>query len=157
MSQLTKLLLSELSVLDTCSEIEDTVAILYRYFSRLYKDNENISKLFFKTALEEDEHANQFRLASRLYGAGMKSVKSDPQQVESILKRIQSVYDAVKKTPPSMNDALALSVKFEMALSGFHMNSIVVFDDPNISNLFFSMRKNDDAHVQMLQQALDTL
>jgi rubrerythrin len=157
MSQDAKWSLSETNILNICTEVEDTVAILYRFFSKLFKDNETISNLFFKTSLEEDEHANQFRLASRLYGAGMKSVKTDTRQIESILKKIQSVYEAAQKSPPTLKEALGLSVKIEYALSGYHMNSIVVFDDPNLLKLFSSMKKNDDAHVQMLQQAFGSV
>lgn len=157
MNSENKLSLSETNILNICTEIEDTVAIMYRFFSKLYADNETVSSLFFKTSLEEDEHANQFRLASRLYGAGMKSVKTNIQQVETLLLKIKALYESVQVSSPTMKAALELSLQIENKLAEYHMNSIVVFEDQNLSSLFTSMRKNDDAHVLMLQQALQSL
>jgi len=144
-------------ILTKCSEVEETVAILYRYFSRLHLGDKEISALFFKTALEEDEHANQFKLAYRLHGAGMKSIRTDQQSVDAILNKLKSLYETVQKKSPSVKEALNIAINVESSLSEYHMNSIVVFEDPSLSKLFTSMRKNDELHVEMLQEALESL
>ena len=154
MSPKVKLSVYERSILAICSEIEDAVALLYRYFSGLYADNDNISKLFITIALEEEDHSNQFKFANRLCGTGMKSVNTDSQQIETILKRIKSVYEAVQKSPPILKDALDLLINIETLLSEYHMNTIVVFENEKLSRLFNSMRNNDDIHVQMLKQVM---
>lgn len=148
--------IAETNILLTCSEIEDTVAIIYRYFSNLYSDTKEISDLFFKTALEEDEHANQFRLAYRLHGAGMKTIKADSKQIQAIFEKLRLLYSTIQTTPPSIKQALQLSIKVETTLAEYHMSSMVEFQDPSLSKLFVSMKNNDDAHVQMLLQASDT-
>lgn len=141
-------------ILTKCSEIEESVAIIYRYFSRLYLGDKDISALFFKTALEEDEHSNQFKLACRLHGAGMKSIKTDQQSIDSILNKLKSLYEAVQKKAPSLKEALNIAISIESSLAEYHMNAIVEFEDQHLSKLFTSMRKNDDLHVEMLQEAL---
>lgn len=157
MSSDVKLSVTETGILDRCAQIEEMVGDIYRYFGKHFIEDDALSRLFFKTALEEDEHASQFKLASRLHGAGMKSVKTDLQGIESIQAMIQSVFDRVQQTPPAKKAALELAMKIEATLGEYHMNSIVVFEDPGLSTLFSSMRGNDHEHYLMLQKAFEAV
>lgn len=153
MNSETKISLTETSILSKCSALEEAIGTLYRYFSSLYSDNDEISELFKKTASEEDSHAEQFGLACRLKGAGMKSVKSDSIKIESVLNKIKSVYETVRNSPPSIKVALELSIKLENYLYEYHMDSIVEFEEQSLEKLFISMRNNDYDHIQLLEQA----
>ena len=128
---------------------------MYRYFAGICADNPEATDLWMKTAQEEDSHAEQFRLACRLYGSGMKSLKTDVQKVEKILANIQTIFNYVKKTPPMLSQALWFAIKMESSLAEYHMNNIVEFEDQNLARLFASMRNNDQEHVHMLERAYE--
>ncbi|MBL0226550.1 MAG: hypothetical protein IPQ16_13555 [Geobacteraceae bacterium] len=130
---------------------------MYRYFAHLYADNPAAADLWAKTAQEEDNHAEQFHLACRLYGSGMKSLKSDMEKVQKILTNIQTIFNHVKSTPPALSDALRYAIKMETSLAEYHMNTIVEFEDENLARLFSSMKKNDQEHTQMLERAYEAV
>jgi rubrerythrin len=153
----TKLSVTENWVLDTCSMIEETCAALYRYFAELYADQPEVSALWAKTACEEDSHADQFRMAYRLHGNGMESLKLDDTRAKTLLAKMHSVYKHVQESPPSLNDAFQFAIKMEHSLAEFHMDSIASFSDKSLEKLFISMRKCDQQHIEMLEQAYRSL
>jgi rubrerythrin len=152
-----KLKLSDVNILQICCKLEETCAEMYRYFAQLYADSPDASDLWTKTAQEEDSHAEQFRLACRLYGSSMKALNTDKDRVQKILTNIQSIFDFVKKSPPKLNDALRYAIRMENSLAEYHMNNIVEFEDENLARLFTSMRKNDLEHTQMLERAYEAM
>ena len=157
MTEAHKLSLGEIGILEICCEIETSCAELYMYFSELYKDDDRISKLWKKTAGDEENHAEQFRFACRLLGTNIKTVKTNAERVISILEKIRSVHNAVKNNPPSIRDSLRFAINLEESLATYHMDTIIAFEDPHLMNLFVSMKNGDIEHIQMLQKAFDSL
>lgn len=151
MTDSTKLNLDDIGVLNTCAAIEETCAAIYHYFSECYGSVPRLGQLWEKTACEEDNHARQFQLASRLRGQGIASLKSDPDRARSILDRVRSVLEKVRKGPPSPGEALRLAIKMERSLSEFHMDEVAVFEDRELARLFESMMKNDQEHIRTLE------
>jgi rubrerythrin len=137
--------------------MEETCAALYRYFADLYADQPEISALWAKTACEEDSHADQFRMAYRLRGNGMESLKLDDTRAKALLAKMHSVYKHVQESPPALKDAFQFAIKMEHSLSAFHMDSIATFTDKSLEQLFASMRKCDQQHIEMLEQAYRSL
>lgn len=152
-----KLSISDTHILDICCSIEETCANIYWYFSRLYNDNPEISELWIKTAQEEDSHAEQFRLAYRLKGSGMKSLNIDRYKATTTLKQLESIYENIKNSTPPVKEALRFAVKIEHTLCEFHMNAIADFEDQDLARLFDSMMRNDKEHIQMLEKAYEAL
>jgi rubrerythrin len=157
MAEFSKLSVSETHILDICCKVEETCADLYRYFSRIYADSPQISVLWEKTAKEEDSHAEHFRLASRLKGSGIQSLKSDMYNVAVLLKKIQTIYASVQKSPPPLKEALKFAIKLEESMADYHMDTIASFEDKDLERLFASMMKNDKDHIVMLEQAYKEL
>ena len=152
-----KLSISDTKVLDVCCKIEEVGADIYRHFSRLFADNPKARELWIKTSIEEDNHAEQFRLASRLQGQGMHSLKTDLDKVNDILTKIQSLYESIVKSSPSYQEALRLAIKLEYSMINCHVYDISNFNDENIAHLFLAMMQNDKDHIMMLEKALDEL
>lgn len=146
-----RLSISESHILDVCCQIEETCAAIYRYFFKLHESNPQASTLWEKTAKEEDNHAEQFRLASRLKVSGIKSLKTDLYNANAILAKMQSVLENVHKSPPPFKEALRFSVSMEHSLAKYHMDSIATFEDPGLAKLFTSMMKADQEHIRMLE------
>lgn len=157
MAENVRLNLDEVSVFHICYKIEKTYAELYRYFSNIYTNNPQVSRLWGKTAVEEDNHADQFKMASRLLGSGIKSLKINVSRANAVLTEVQSVYENVQKSPPSINDALLLAINLENSLSNYHMDSISNFDDMHFAKLFTSMMSSDQDHIQTLKKAYNSL
>lgn len=155
MNDTAKLTITDTHILEVCCRIEEALAHLYRYFSELYADQPQMSALWEKTAKEEDNHAEQFRLACRLRGIGIKALKKDISRVNTVLEKIQYVYSGVQKIPPKLEDALKFAIRLEHSLADYHMNTIATFDDKGLALLFTSMMKHDRSHIEMLEKAYE--
>jgi rubrerythrin len=152
MSEQESLTVTEVSILNTCCEIEETAAQLYWYLATLYEDNVQLREAWEKTAREEEEHAAQFRLASRLRGSGMRVLKADYYKVKNVLAKMQAIYAGVQKSPPSLNDALRFAISLERALAEYHVGALVTFHDKELARLFISMKQNDESHIERFEQ-----
>lgn len=152
MSGETRLSISENRVLDTCCMMEETCAALYRYFAELFSDNVPVSSLWSQTAQEEDSHAEQFRLAYRLQGSGIESLKTDVARANSLLAKMEDVYKKVQENQPALADAFMFAIKLEYALAEFHMDTIANFADKSLEKLFVSMRNVDQEHIRRLEK-----
>ena len=153
MADKKKLKLSDVNILQICCKLEETCAEMYHYFAQLYVESPDARELWTKTAQEEESHAEQFRLAYRLHGSGMKALKIDEVSAQKLLTNIQSIFELVKKFPPTLKDALRYAIRMENSMAEYHMNTIVEFEDENLARLFTSMIKNDQEHIQMLERA----
>ncbi len=152
MSGETRLSITENRVLDTCCMMEETCAALYRYFADLFSDNLAVSAMWAQTAQEEDSHAEQFRLAYRLQGSGIESLKTDVARANNLLAKMEDVYKKAQENQPSLNEAFKFAIKLEHALVEFHMDSIANFTDKSLEQLFVSMRKGDQEHILRLER-----
>jgi rubrerythrin len=157
MPNVVKLSTNEVHILDVCCKIEETCAQLYRYFAELHANIPKAGTLWEKTAKEEDSHAEQFRLACRLQGSGMESLKIDTYKATTLYDKILSVYDGVQKTPPTFKEALRFAVKLEKSMADYHMSVVANFKEKSLERLFSSMMRCDKEHMEMLERVLQEL
>lgn len=143
------------AVLDTCCRIEESNAELYRIYAEQFSESPDISSLWMKTALEEDNHASQFKLVAKLREGCIDTVVVDRWNADSTLKKVLSIIESVRKTPPSILDALRSAIKLEEHLSSFHVECAICFEDESFKKLFHSMMANDNHHVKKLKDAYD--
>lgn len=149
--------ISKTRLLETCAEIEDNVARLYHLFSEQAGDDTAFRKLWRQTALEEEEHANQFRLGGRLRGEAIEDIVVDEDRTIKVLAAVKAVLVRAQETPLSCEHALRLSIQIEEKLAEFHMGSVAVFCDEQCAKLFKSMMVGDKAHLERLKQAYDQI
>lgn len=141
-------------ILEICRDIEIYASKLYYYYAELYSDTPDISGLWKKTAMEEENHAHQFVLAINLLRQGIiHSVAVDLQASESTLSSFKSFYKNVKQNKPALVDALNHSIKLEEKLSEFHLSNFALFQEESHKKLFEAMMKNDRGHVTELENA----
>jgi rubrerythrin len=145
--------LESLRILDICRDIELLNEQIYRYFAVLFAENRELATLWEKTANEEANHAQQFEFAIRIKNELLESVAIDAWTVATAFKFVRTLLESVKKSPPSVIDALQLSVKLEARLANLHMECIAGFLEESHRMLFRAMMENDDRHRESLMAA----
>lgn len=157
MADLIKLSVSDLNVLRICAEIEEECAGIYWYFSGLFGHDERITALWHNAAREEENHSSQFKLAQRLRGTGMSSIKMDADKAKRTLEYMRSINESVRNSPTSLNDALRMAIHLEERLSEFHASELVEFSDEKLCKLFASMKAFDRKHIELLKSEYEML
>lgn len=149
--QTLKLPMDQLQFLQQCAEFESKVATLYHHYSDLFSDDESLSMLFKKTAVEEENHAQQFHLAIRLQGTGMEAVKTDVTKASASLKKLAEIVELLTGSTPFPEDALDIAIRLEEQVALLHMANVVHFQDAGLKQLFEAMMAHDNGHVTMLK------
>lgn len=145
--------MEDIRILDICRDIELLNEQLYRHFSILFSENEELAVLWRKTANEEANHAQQFELAIRHKNEMLASVNIEARTVVTAFKFVQTILEFAKKSPPSVADALQLSVKLEERLSRLHLECIADFAQESHKKLFRAMMACDNRHIESLLEA----
>lgn len=136
---------------------EKLCAELYHYYSELFSDDPEASRLWKKTALEEENHQRQFEMAQRLSGSLDIKIKKDVNWVCSVNQKLVALLEFVKKQPPDLLTALKKAIEMEEALADLHMKSAVSFEDKSTADLFLFMHKSDNGHIESLKRYLAIL
>ena len=143
----------EVMLLNLCRDIELTGEELYFHFAEIFKDDMQAAAVWRKTALEEGNHADQFKLAAKLRIGVVESMNLDAEKVGNALKFIQSVLEGVRRSPPNLHDAFLIAIELEEKLSDFHMDCVATFTEESYRKLFAAMMNADRGHLQALQEA----
>jgi rubrerythrin len=143
-------------LLEICRRIEFTLASLYRYLGELHWGTTDIAAILIKTANEEENHARQFEFALKLPNL-IAHPKVDVYAADGLLKDVLDLDKRVRQTPTLPVDALQAAVEIEERLASYHMNSIGIFHDPKLQQLFDAMMAADKQHAQTITQALARL
>jgi rubrerythrin len=145
-------------VLEVCQEVEFSCAELYHHFAELFKDDRNMFLLWLKTAMEEENHARLFALVAKLRRSNIvETIRIDLIDAEVALLFVRSVIDKVKKTPPSLAEALKLAIDLETKMDGFMMENVIEFADKTYEKSFLAITNSDNKHVESLQEAYSRL
>jgi rubrerythrin len=157
MKTAAQLPLTEIHTLEECCALEEKCAHIYRHFGKIFSDSKEISSIWEKIASEEDHHAHVFKLAIRKLKPGMVDVVPCGKKLEKIMSTLERIHREVETNHPSLVEAFELALKIEKSLAEFHINSVVKFSDPPISNLFLQMETYDQGHLELLQESIDSL
>jgi len=147
----------QMFILDQCALIEKKCGDLYRLFARKCSGHPELEKLWKKTALEEDHHALQFEMLSRLKGEGLSKVKADPSRIRTVLQELEALMDRVEHSKISPIDTLKVGIRLETSLARYHSDEVAICSDPETAHLLQAMMNNDVDHVAALEKALGKL
>ena len=140
--------------LDACQEIEEIASQIYHYHADQFADNDKIARLWRKTALEEENHARQVVLAKKI-ATSISDTNLNVGQTESTLNLIRTLFEAIKKSPPRLEEAIRTAILFEETLAQFHMDNALLFEEKGIAGLFKALMMHDRKHMQELESALE--
>lgn len=152
-----KLPLNKIHDLDTCSLIEEKCAHIYRHFERMFSEPPEIEALWHKIANDEDNHSAQFKLAALHPGDNTQDIDSKNKKLFSVLDKLDSIHRTVETKSLSLSEAFEIALIIEMDLAERHIESILTYQDYGLSDLFLKMEKYDQGHLELLQNAIDSL
>lgn len=152
MSETTDLMTRK-AFLEVCMDIERLCADLYHFYSEIYEDIPEVSRLWKKTALEEENHQNQFGLALRLLNETEFEVSMDSlKRAYSIQDKLLKLMNHIKKTKPDLLTAVSKAVEMEETLADLHVHTALNFKEESMQKLFKSLSEADRDHVAALQR-----
>lgn len=152
-----KLPLNKIHALDTCCLIEEKCAHIYRHFERMFSDDPDIESLWHRMANDEENHAAQFKLAALRPGIDCSDVSFKDKKLLAVLDKLDSIHRAVETDQLSLSEVFEIALAIELDLAERHIESILTYGDCGLSELFFKMEKYDQAHLELLQKAVDSL
>ncbi len=152
-----KLPLNKIHVLDKCSLIEEKCAHIYRHFERMFSDDPDIEALWRKIANDEDNHSAQFKLASLHLGNNKKDIGSKDKKLDAVLDKLDSIHRTVETKSLSLSEAFEIALVIEIELAERHIESILTYKSCGLSDLFVKMERYDQGHLELLQDAIDSL
>ena len=152
-----KLPLNKIHVLDTCTLIEEKCAHIYRHFERRFSDAPDIEALWHKIANDEDNHAAQFKLAALHLGNNSKDAGCKDRKLKAVLDKLDAIHRNVETRPLSITEAFETALVIEMELAERHIESILAYGDCGLADLFIKMERYDQGHLELLQNAVDSL
>lgn len=152
-----KLPLNKIHALDTCSLIEEKCGHIYRHFERMFSDTPEIEALWHKIANDEDNHSAQFKFAALHISDNAKDVGSEDKQLIAVLDKLDSIHRTVETEKLSLSEAFGIALIIEMELAERHIESILTYENHGLSDLFLKMEKYDQGHLELLQNAIDSL
>jgi rubrerythrin len=139
---------------DVCAKIEGLCANLYHYYSDIYADDDDVSRLWKKTALEEENHQKQFELANRLRDDIEFDLNADLDRTYKIHQKLGNLLEHVHLHPPDLVTALTKAIEMEESLADLHLDNSVCFHDESIKKMFQALREFDQDHVKALRHCL---
>lgn len=152
MSEMTDIMASKL-FLQVCMGIEGLCADLYHFYSEVYEDVPDASRLWKKTALEEENHKMQFELALRLFDETEFEVPKDNlKRAFSMQYKLLKLIDHVKVNKPGLLTAVSKAVEMEDKLADLHVHIALKFKDESMQKLFTALSDDDRDHVSALQR-----
>jgi rubrerythrin len=152
MSDMTDMM-GKKAFLEVCRGIEGLCAELYHHYSSIYEDTPEISNLWKKTALEEENHQKQFELALRLWDVTEFEVLHDSMNLAySIQFKLLELMNHIKSIKPDLLTAVTKAVEMEERLEKLHAHTSLIFKEESMQNLFTSLSKDDHDHVADLRR-----
>lgn len=139
---------------DVCARIESMTAELYYFYSELFQEHEEVSLLWRKTALEEENHKRQFEMAIRLYDDAEFELEADLVRTHRIYHKMKGLLEYVRATPPDMETAFTKAIEMEEYLASLHMDCAVRYGNESIKKMFQSFSSFDQDHVKALKHQL---
>jgi len=141
------------ALLECCRDIEILCSRLYVLFAEAHKADAEAHELWRKTAKEEDNHADQLRLALKLEGA-LNGAQVSIEEARAVRDEMKHLVADVRKKTPSIPEALRMAIDLEKKLAAFHVSQAAVFGSGAQKALFEAMMRANDGHVTALEVAL---
>lgn len=152
---MAKVPLARTKILEKCWRLETLADEMYGYLSRLHRGERTISRLWKKTAQEEEDHALQIRHLMKDKEGIVEDIMVEGDRLNGVVEALETAFRDMKKNPPSIRKALTEAIELEESFSEFHLENAINFPDEESRELFQALRKIDQIHVKALRKALE--
>jgi rubrerythrin len=139
-----------------CQEIEIITSQIYHFHADHFADMEQIANTWRQTAVEEVYHARQVALARSLVNS-ISCHEFDVSLTESTRNLCRALFEAIKKSPPTLEEAILTSIELEETLAQLHMENAMIFEKKGGIYLFRGLMMQDIKHIEELENALRKL
>jgi rubrerythrin len=140
--------------LDTCWEVENISAELYHFFADHFIDDPWVSRLWRKTAKEEESHARQVLLAKKLMESIVWVSIESWRNASLAREEVKQIASSAQKFPPTLKDALLLGLQCEYSMDYLHMQNALLMKEKASNDMFKAMMNQDRGHIRRLEAAL---
>ena|SRR5450631_2329067 len=138
--------------LEVCMGIEGLCADMYHYYSEIYVDVPEASKLWKKTVIEEENHQKHFELALRLSDEMEFDVSEESlERAYKIQYKLLKLTNHVRSKKPELHVAVSKAVEMGAKLADLHVYNALNFKDESLQKMFKAMSEADSNHVSDLQ------
>lgn len=139
-------------------KIEGLCAKTYHYFGEIYRENPDVARLWKKTALEEENHQKQFKLALRLFDeVDFDITPADMDRAAVVHKKVSAYLRSVKRTPPDLVRAFTEVIEIEEIAADLHAQTALHYKDDSVQKLFIALGSSDREHIELLRNYREQL
>lgn len=143
--------------LDSCYEIECCCAEMYYFFAEQFADNRKLSRLWSKTAMEEENHARHVLLAKKMVSSINWVCLESWRNATTALALVKQTIRSIRESPPGQKDAILMALACEHRLENLHMQSAILVKEAVGNSMFKALLKADRQHVELLEATLDMM
>ncbi|MHB8709559.1 MAG: ferritin family protein [Desulfuromonadales bacterium] len=144
--------------LAACALVEDKAAEIYRAMAAtaLAEKNQELAALWLQMAADEEDHAQQVRLAARLSREKIfVELKMDREETPfASLERIETLLKEVTSTRLNEPEMLRVAVELESHFHKVHTSYTILFQDPSMKKMFDALARADDKHLAGLKDRI---
>lgn len=148
---------NEISTLDACIQIEETCALIYYAFARIFANSPKIHSLWTAMAMEEERHADEFRATQAIHCKNHTCSDIENNLIKVTLEQIQSLYDDINKKSPSLREALLTAMILEKSVEKYHLEASKQVLDPELARLLDVMMEYSHGHAETLRLVADSI
>lgn len=141
-----------------CIQIERLIGSIYAQFAQNENYDESRRSMWTKLSQDEEGHALDLELASRISLKNEHLSTSIPLGLlDELLNHLNKIYCSIKNGPICDGEAVRLAVEIEVEAMVVHSRSSVEFHDDQLRNLFMSLGTYDSQHLSGLAEAYQHL
>jgi rubrerythrin len=141
-----------LGVLDLLEKLETKISELYEWFSRNYAYDAGATSLFYRISIDEIAHANLVRYEKKLAVQNSKIFSEIHLDVVEISTTLEKVISVLSGTPPSLEQAVKISLDIENSAAEAHYRNAIAKATPEISRLLKNLGGFDSRHLEVFSK-----
>lgn len=145
--------------LTTCALVEDKAAQIYRAMAAAARaqNEEELGALWQEMAVDEENHAQQVRLAARLSRQNVfAKLNSEQEQAAfALLERAEALLNYVRANSLSELQMLQIAVELEKKFQKVHTAYTVLFQEVSMKKMFDALARADNTHLAGLKERIN--
>jgi len=142
----------KLRVLDICQHIFKQAESFYQHLSGIHQYQGEIARIWGLLAVDKCNHADTFKMATRLRGQGIRDICASSDEAQMLLTKMKTIPKMIGDKPPTVTEALRFVISMEEKLNSVHFRHVVSFISDSDMRLMSSSLKSSSAIVHELTE-----
>lgn len=142
-----------LNILDEIAKLELKLMELYNFFCDIFKKDEDAYSVFFKLSLDEKSHAELVQYQKRVVRKNLNDFSEVSINIDEIRNIITKSDKIIKSpTPPTLEEAIKLALRFEKSAAEYHYKSAMEQSNPEFASFLNNLASVDNDHFEILKK-----